>query len=334
MKQTQVYIRKEDDFKKVYISSENKPFIDDEFEKKWQRILDLVAKLVKVPAALLMSIKDDRMEVFLKSSNRENPYQVGGSDSLGHGLYCETVIGTNQELLVGNALEDDLWKNNPDVKLNMISYYGLPIHWPDHEFFGTICVLDNETNYYNNDVKLLMDEFRLSIEKDLELLSINKELKLQALMDPLTMLYNRRHCNETLKNEFDRSGRTKDPFSISFIDLDHFKKINDTYGHDIGDVVLKCFAKTLKSRIRSIDFLCRWGGDEFILICPNTKLIGIETLIKNTFDDVVEQIQAIVPFADFSYGCAEFEPSDTKYESMIRRADQQMFLQKKQKYKA
>lgn len=170
-----VFLRKERITKSVDITSTDKPGISLKVIEKWQSIIDLLAKVIGVPSGLIMEITRDSMRVFLKSSNQENPYEVGGSDQLGHGLYCETVIGTNSELLVTNALDDEVWRDNPDVKLCMISYYGLPIQWPDKEIFGTICVLDNRVNAYNSVFRKLIAEFKLSIEKDLELLKRDQE---------------------------------------------------------------------------------------------------------------------------------------------------------------
>src|SRR5262249_34352892 len=89
---------------------------------------------------------------------------------LGSGLYCETVVTKNHELLVPNALLDQAWNNNPDVKLNMISYLGYPIRWPDGEPFGTICVLDCKTNSYSEKYKRLITQFRDMVETHLEIL--------------------------------------------------------------------------------------------------------------------------------------------------------------------
>jgi len=90
---TDVFLRQEQITKNVIISNIEKPQIEEGVIKKWQKIINLIAKLLNVPSGLIMQITKESMRVFLKSSNMENPYQEGASDSLGHGLYCETVIG-------------------------------------------------------------------------------------------------------------------------------------------------------------------------------------------------------------------------------------------------
>ncbi len=92
---------------------------------------------------------------------------------IGSGLYCERVIETRDKLQVPDALADENWKHNPDIKLNMISYLGFPILLPDNTPFGTICVLDNKANEFSEMIEQLMLKFRSQIESHLELIYMN-----------------------------------------------------------------------------------------------------------------------------------------------------------------
>ena len=96
-----------------------------------------------------MRVADPDIEVFVSSQTEDNPYTPGDRERLeGSGLYCETVLRTRERLLIPDALADEDWKNNPDVKLNMISYLGLPLRMDGGKPFGTICILDNKHNAY------------------------------------------------------------------------------------------------------------------------------------------------------------------------------------------
>ena len=142
--------------------------------QKWQNLADIMAELFKVPAGLIMKITEPDIEVFVSSHSEDNPYKPGDREPLlGSGLYCETVITTKSKLLVPNALSDDKWKNNPDIELDMISYLGFPLLFPDETPFGTICVLDNEENAYNETYENLILNFRGIIEGHLELIYMN-----------------------------------------------------------------------------------------------------------------------------------------------------------------
>lgn len=126
----------------------NSPDIPEYMLQKWQNIVNILAKIIQVPAALIMKVEPPYIEVFRSSESKHNPYKIGDKEKL-PGLYCETVINTKEKLLVPNALKNKKWNKNPDIKLGMISYLGFPILWPNDEVFGTICVLDNKENKYN-----------------------------------------------------------------------------------------------------------------------------------------------------------------------------------------
>ncbi|HAS8385259.1 TPA: EAL domain-containing protein [Vibrio vulnificus] len=158
--------------------------IPEAMQKSWQRIVNLLAYIVDVPAALIMRIQPEHIEVFSSSQSSLNPYHHGDSESLGHGLYCETVIEDNKELLVPNALNDKEWDHNPDIKLGMIAYCGLPLLWPNGEVFGTICMLDDKENNFGQTYRELLAGFQTSIEAQLsvvyqhqKLLRLNEQLK-------------------------------------------------------------------------------------------------------------------------------------------------------------
>ncbi|MFW5961973.1 MAG: diguanylate cyclase [bacterium] len=174
---TKVFLREEQRFKEVDIAEPVKAKINDKFLNKWEGIVNIIANIIGVAAALIMKINPESMEVVLKSQNEDNSYIAGGSYSLGHGLYSETVIAKNKELHIKNALEDEVWKDNPDIDLNLISYYGLPLNWPDGKTFGTICILDDKSMDLNQDSKQLMKEFKNVIEDDLNQLIEQKKVK-------------------------------------------------------------------------------------------------------------------------------------------------------------
>jgi diguanylate cyclase (GGDEF)-like protein len=116
--------------------------------------------------------------------------------------------------------------------------------------------------------KALQDELR---QKNRQLEELLHKVNYMAITDALTGLYNRRHFHDVLISEYERARRYKTPFSIVMLDIDHFKRINDTFGHSVGDSVLKEVAEILKRNIREIDTASRYGGEEFMVILPNTR---------------------------------------------------------------
>ena len=138
--------------------------IEDKYLRKWQKMTDLIAKLFKVPAALIMRVHAKQIEVLVSSHSDGNPYKTGEKAHLKTGLYCETVMASRTQLIVPNALQDEEWKNNPDIELGMISYLGIPLIWPDDEIFGTICVLDGKTRHFSELYQSLLWQFKEIIE--------------------------------------------------------------------------------------------------------------------------------------------------------------------------
>jgi diguanylate cyclase (GGDEF)-like protein len=157
----------------------------------------------------------------------------------------------------------------------------------------------------------------------------NAEEKLQILAttDELTGCYNRRAFNDCLQENFGRAKRYNEPLSLLLFDIDHFKKVNDTHGHDTGDLILKAFVCVVMENIRHIDILSRWGGEEFMVLLPQTG--------KDTALQLAERLREKVFAHDFpkvghitaSIGLTELHADDTT-DSMVKRADDALYKAK------
>jgi PAS domain S-box-containing protein len=145
--------------------------VPSEIVQKWQEIVNLLAEIIHVPAALVMKLEPPNIKVFVSSESSGNPYEKDEVACFDPGLYCERVIKSQQQLLVPDALQDEEWKSNPDVKLGMISYLGFPIAWPDGHIFGTICVLDDKRNAYSEPYRKFLLQCRDVLQTDLKLLT-------------------------------------------------------------------------------------------------------------------------------------------------------------------
>lgn len=149
------------------------------------------------------------------------------------------------------------------------------------------------------DKQVLAEQLQQELYRGIEILNhelsiANAELKRLARRDALTGLYNRRVLEELLEQESSRSFRTKRGFGVAIADLDNFKHINDTYGHDCGDMVLKKIAEIFRSCIRTTDRVGRWGGEEFLFVFTETSCQGAMI--------VIERIRAKVEQNEFMWG--------------------------------
>lgn len=156
---------------------------------------------------------------------------------------------------------------------------------------------------------------------------LEEELQLLSYTDTLTGAYNRRYLIQKLEEEIDRTKRYGNEFSLILLDVDDFKKINDSYGHNIGDMVLKSIVKTIKERIREVDILARWGGEEFIIILPNTSVEKAVILSENLREKLSKINLPYVKKVTASFGVAGYIKGDT-VDSLIKRADDLMYKSK------
>jgi diguanylate cyclase (GGDEF)-like protein/PAS domain S-box-containing protein len=146
--------------------------------------------------------------------------------------------------------------------------------------------------------------------------------------DPLTGLYTRRHVLERLEEEIKRAGRYRQVFSVAMLDLDHFKDINDTYGHLVGDAVLRGFGRELAARVRDTDLVGRFGGEEFLVVFLNAP----QSMAQAALSDIRARRGSSMPENPpytFSGGLAEFPRDGVTAEELIRRADVRLYEAKR-----
>lgn len=159
-----------------------------------------------------------------------------------------------------------------------------------------------------------------------------EESRYLSVHDPLTGLYNRRVLEERITGEIHRADRYKHSLSIFMVDLDHFKLVNDTYGHQKGDIALCQLAKLLEISIRKTDYVARYGGEEFIVVLPETPLLEAEELAERLCKQIGEHTIPIVNNKTIqitaSIGVASFPEHHTSWQGLIEAADSAMYVAK------
>lgn len=171
---------------------------------------------------------------------------------------------------------------------------------------------------------------RIIRAKEIELNAILAQADEVSHTDALTYLPNRRQVINHLQKEVHRAERYKTPVSISMIDIDHFKQINDTYGHTVGDQVLLQLANMLRGGIRESDMVGRYGGEEFLMVLPNTKLQRAAEMaarlcktIRENGIDVGQKANLTV-----SIGVAEYRHGEENWQKFLSRADMALYAAK------
>lgn len=158
--------------------------------------------------------------------------------------------------------------------------------------------------------------------------SLSSQLKELAFTDSLTKIYNRLHFAHFLDIEIDKAKRYNGTFSIIFFDLDHFKEVNDNFGHAAGDEVLEQLTVIVSKANRNADIFARYGGEEFIILAPETDLSGALIHAERLRNDIEKFEFNTVGHITSSFGVSEFNNENDTMESLLERADKALYMAK------
>ena len=214
-------------------------------------------------------------------------------------------------------------------------FYGLrvsPVEDQFKRFIGWAIILEDISLRRQAEIELENANRRLKSQlEDINLLQ--NKLQAQVVRDSLTGVYNRRYLDETLSREIAHASRSGYPLSLIMMDVDHFKKVNDQYGHKMGDDVIVAIGRLLQTQTRDSDCVGRYGGDEFLLVMPEVTLEyaleraetwreGIKAMVFQSGDDVIK--------VTISIGIAAFPQNGSSVDDLIKAADHAMYLAKDQ----
>lgn len=295
-----------------------------ELKQKELRLLQLHKAVEQSPVSVVITDIQGNIEYI-------NPHF---SQLTGYAL--DEVMGKNPRIIQSGDTTpetyDEMWKTIRSGKVwrgevwnkkkNGEPYCEVEIIAPVIDSDGTIvnyiAIKEDVTAEKESDAKL--HEAYVKLEEQMkEIQGLQDELREQAIRDPLTKLHNRHYLKETLSRELSRAMREKYPVSFLLLDIDHFKHVNDTYGHAAGDFVLRDLADHLAEFTRTGDIVCRYGGEEFLVAFPNTKELDAFLIA----DRLRESIQESPIYVDhnmisitISAGISEF-PTHGQYETLV-----------------
>ena len=239
-------------------------------------------------------------------------------------IYSTPDIKGMVRMFFPNLTEEQL--NNLATQMNSKSCTIVPLH-KDQENFGCVIVTSEREGVTNTETNFL-SLFANQIELAITVAGLFEEVKKQAITDPLTGIYNRRYFEDNIVKEAERSLRLKQPFSLVSLDLDYLKKINDTYGHQFGDLAIKTIANVLKREARSIDIPARIGGEEFNLLLPGVDSRGASIAAERIRKSIENQILDTIGGITASIGVATFLEHSDRIDELMELADQAMYKAK------
>ena len=308
--------------------------LDTAPEPAYDDIVKLAAAICRTPIAIINFIDEDRQwgKALVGLEDSEAPRDAS---------FCaRTILSEDGTMVVGDTLEDMLWVDNPMVTgdPNLRFYAGAAIVDEEGRALGSVCVADRLPRGLDDEqldaLKVLARQTAAMLDlrrHRARLADANEELHRLALADPLTGLPNRTLLFDRLQQALERLPRTGGSVGIAFCDLDGFKQINDTHGHDVGDEMLRLVAERLKSAARTVDTVARVAGDEFVVVCPDLKAEGDMQVVASRLEAVVgepAQLGGVKVAPQLSIGTVVANSSD-KPDELLRAADMAMYETKR-----
>lgn len=299
-------------------------------EERFERITRLARRALNVPVAAISLVNGEKQ--WFKSISGWNVTELPLEQSL-----CHSTIECEDLTIIEDTAADLRTSDHPLVTgaPNFRFYAGHPLRNEHEDVIGTLCVFDLKARRFGSgDRKCLRDLVALTTREMFaeELRDAHKELlsklsiaRRESMMDALTRLWNRRGASVMLRSSFEQADHDKVSLAVALLDFDNFKRVNDTYGHQIGDEVLRKTAMRLVSTVRGHDVACRIGGDEFLVVMTGTDVKTAkkvaERIRARVTDTPIPTRQGQVPVS-VSVGCAVREPNeDIDAEALIERAD-------------
>ncbi len=234
--------------------------LDTAPEASFDRITALVKAVLNVPIALVSLIDENRQ--WFKSC-----IGLSGTETSRDISFCKYTIKSREPMYVPDTLLDPRFAENPLVtgEPYIRSYLGVPLSTPDGYNLGSLCAIDTQPRKYDAGQIEVLKSFAALVTDEMELRRI-------AAADELTGAMTRRGFSLEMDKAIARMSRSQRPSTLVMFDIDHFKRINDTYGHPTGDAVLRQVSERISSLLRKNDVLGRLGGEEFGILLPDLTL--------------------------------------------------------------
>ncbi len=234
-------------------------------------------------------------------------------------------------MVVSDIRNDPFTANRMLVESNLKAYAGVPL-LVEGNAIGVLYALENEPRSFEQVDIDFMISLANRASAAIEKVQLFEDIQLRSIMDDLTGVFNRRHFFEKAEVEFQRARRYQHPISIIILDIDHFKRFNDRFGHIHGDHALKTVAKTIQDEIRSPDLLSRYGGEEFCILLPETELDGASAFaerIRKKVAGILLDVDGSQESLTISMGVSTLDPSTPNLIELLDQADDALYRAKR-----
>ncbi len=292
--------------------------LNTEKEERFDRVTRIACKLFEVPISVISFLEAERQ--WMKSTQGLDIKEAARETS-----FCGHVILSDEIMIVEDATKDKRFNDNPFVikQPNFRFYLGCPLQVKGYNV-GVFCIIDDKPRSKIEIDQNAVNDLARMVEMDLEQLQT-------SLTDELTGLSNRRGFLKLAGYLFQKCQNENQIFTLLFFDLDKFKQINDKFGHNEVDEVLKIFADTLLQNFRYYDIIARLGGDEFCIFCYGLKQKDLNRIIQR-LNDSFKSAEIKDYTIEFSVGIIEYHHGEHQtLDDMLALADSKMYITKHNK---
>lgn len=300
----------------------------------WKEMLHNIAQVLDAPAVGLILTSEVGFQNIAMSTQPGIQANPGKIIPIEVNLYCKKVMETKSMLYVKNATGIEEWQNNPELtQMGYVSYLGLPILHSDGTMFATLCALDTKETKYQPMQINLMSSIQALLEREVHIAEKIQKLKFTSLHDDLTQVFNRRGVMIESESLIRHLNNKQASLGVIYFDLDGLKRINDNFGHNMGDHYIRSFAASLKNNMRFDDICGRLGGDEFIVFCKNSDPESLKKIVARIQHDFKDNCSALKIEGEpaFSQGTLFYPYDIPSVGTVINTADAEMYQDKLRK---
>ena len=301
-----------------------------EMEVTVSHILEQLSHVIPYDSATIQLLRENELEIIGGRGWQNMQDVIGIHFPVPGDNPNSTVIQTKKPYLLGDVRTQHKEFSKPPHD-HIRSWLGVPLLVRE-KVIGLLSIDSAEEAHFTHEDVELAVTFANQVSIALENARIFKQTQDQAIIDPLTSIYNRRGLLLMAEDKFEQALLNKLDFSCIMIDIDHFKSVNDTYGHDAGDSVLREVAAFCRRCVREIDFVARFGGEEIIIILPDAgseTSIMVAERVRSTIEKTPVKVSEdyVLPITA-SLGVACLDEYTTTLDMLIKRADQAMYMAK------
>jgi len=306
-------------------------------EERFERLTRLARRALNVPVAAITFLNEEKQ--WFKSVAGWSVTELPNDQS-----FCPITLAAGQLTVFEDTHQEPAVRGHPLVTTGpqFRFYAGLPIMDENDNLCGTFCIFDQKPRQLSKLDRATLEDLAALTQREIvgeHLKSVHSSLtsklgiaRRESMMDPLTRLWNRRGASVLIKSALDAAREQGSMVGLAVLDLDNFKRINDTYGHQIGDEVLRKTALRLIQSIRSNDSVCRIGGDEFLLLMKDTNSEiarqTTERVRRNIVDTPIPTRQGDIGVSTSVGYAVRDGHEETSVEELISRADKALLKSK------